>query len=76
MAYNHKNKLLLYQKIVDIVNERYEDGITTYKGIWSKYVYPVYPISYGKFLEILNTPNLQKKIQEESARCNKQIPLF
>jgi hypothetical protein len=56
MAYNHKNRMRLYKNIVKIVEENYIDGVTTYKGIYRAYVYPVYPISYTTFLKIINTP--------------------
>lgn len=82
MAYNRLNTLLRWQKIIDIVNRYYEPGITTYAGVWRKYVMPVYPISYQQFIKIINIPNLSRQIEEERKKTsmqksnNRQITLF
>ncbi len=68
MAYNRINKLLLYKKVIDIVNEHYEDGTTSYKGIWRTYVNPVYPMSYQSFMLIVNMPNIDKQLRIEYSK--------
>ena len=73
MAYNNRNKLIMYQRISDIVKAHYITGVTTYKGIWREYVYPVYPISYNTFLQIINTGGLLKKIEENTKRKYKGL---
>lgn len=56
MSYNNKNKLQMIKKIQDIVQEHYVEDMTTYKGIWKKHVFPVYPCSYHTFLKYISTP--------------------
>ena len=71
MAYNRINKLLQYKKVIEIVNEHYEEGLTTYKGIWRTYVNPVYPMSYKTFIDNINMPNIDKQIQFEHDRLGR-----
>jgi len=54
MAYNQINKMRTIKKIQEIVIENFIPGITTYKGIWEKYVYPAYPCSYRTFLKYMS----------------------
>ncbi len=56
MAYNNQNQQQKIKKILIIVQEHYIEGITTYKGIWRKHVFPVYPCSYATFLKYINMP--------------------
>ena len=56
MAYCKCNKMKRIVLIMDIVQKHYVDGVTTYKGIFEKYVKPVYPMSYGTFMKYVNTP--------------------
>lgn len=49
---NHYRKVKLVQ---DIVQQHYIDGVTSYKGIWRKYVNPVYPMCYHTFISYINT---------------------
>ena len=44
MARNRLNYLLHCKKVVDIVNQHYEEGWTTYAAVWRRYVNPVYPM--------------------------------
>lgn len=62
------NKLRMYQRIIDLTEQHYEAGITTYKGVWRKYVYPVYPISYPLYMKIINMPNIERMLDEEERR--------
>ncbi|MBP5535973.1 MAG: hypothetical protein J6X62_04190 [Bacteroidales bacterium] len=40
MAYNRVNILRHYRGIVELTNKHYDPMVTTYKGIWAKYIYP------------------------------------
>lgn len=55
MAYNKKNKMLRIKLVNEIVQLHYIEGVTTYKGIFEKYVKPIYPMCYETFLEYINT---------------------
>lgn len=82
MAYNNRNKLLMYRRVLEIVEKHYEEGVTTYSGVWRKHVFPVYPISYQTFLKIVNLPSLESRIRRQglppaSARMDaRQLSLF
>lgn len=64
MAYNRRNRIKSYMLVAEIVKGHYEEGVTTYRGIWRKYVNPVYPMSYSQFMKIVNMPNLQRELKE------------
>ena len=69
------NYLLYCKNVVKIVNEYYEEGWTTYAAVWRRYVNPVYPMSYQKFISIINMPNLDRQIAEEKAKAkNNRLP--
>ncbi|MDR1345955.1 MAG: hypothetical protein LBK03_04570 [Bacteroidales bacterium] len=55
MAYNNINKYRMHKKIIEITNSYYDYELTTYKGVWRKFIYPVYPISYGSYMKIINS---------------------
>lgn len=74
MAYNRINKLRTYQLVLNIVKQHYIEGVTTYKGIFEMYVLPIYPMSYQRFITIINTPNIEKTIASECERLGKEIP--
>ena len=82
MAYNNRNKLLMYKRVLEIVEKHYEEGVTTYSGVWRKHVFPVYPVSYQTFLKIVNLSSLESRIQRQglppaSARMDaRQLSLF
>lgn len=61
------NYLLYCNNVIKIVNEYYEEGFTTYAAVWRKHVNPVYPMSYQKFIGIINMRNLEKQIAEAEA---------
>jgi hypothetical protein len=65
MSYNKINKLLMYKKVIGIVKEHYEEGLTTYMGVYKKYVNPVYPMSYNTFMKIVGMSNIDRLIEEE-----------
>lgn len=64
MARNRLNYLLRCKKVVDIVNQHYEEGWTTYAAVWRRYVNPVYPMSYATFIKIINMPGIDRQIEE------------
>ena len=68
MAYNRINKLRQYKRIIDLTKAHYEEGITTYKGVWRKHIYPVYPISYALYMKIMSLPNIERSLAEEESR--------
>lgn len=68
MSYNRINKLTYYKKVAEIVQKHYIPGVTTYVGIWRKYVNPVYPMCYDTFMKIIGIPGLSGKDQEKSKR--------
>lgn len=74
MAYNNYNRYKMYKKVLDIVNKEFVPGVTTYKGIFHKYVEPTYPMSYNTFIKIINVPNLDNKIKKLSE--NRQLKMF
>lgn len=69
MARNRLNHLLYCKKVVEIVNEHYEEGWTTYAAVWRRYVNPVYPMSYATFIKIINMPSLEKQIEEAESQA-------
>ena len=68
--------------IQNIVNEKFDPDVTTYAGVWRKYINPIYPMSYKRFLEIINMTGLKKELRDELARqavkqtAKNQILLF
>lgn len=82
MAYNNRNKLVMYKRVLEVVNQHYEEGVTTYAGVWRRHVYPRYPMSYQTFMRIINMPGLDDRIRRagpppKSARMSaNQLTLF
>lgn len=64
MARNRLNYLLYCKKVIDIVNKHYEEGWTTYAAVWRRYVNPIYPMSYAKYIKIINMTGLEQQIKE------------
>jgi hypothetical protein len=64
MAYNQTNKMRTIKKVHEIVMENFIPGVTTYKGIWEKYVNPVYPCSYQTFLKYISTKVKKKDLEK------------
>lgn len=80
MAYNKLNRYKYYKNVLEIVKVHYISGITPYAGIYREHVYPVYPVSYKTFMNIVNFPNLEQKIANETKKRdekqNNQLNLF
>ncbi len=74
MPYNKYNKLNQYLKIMDIVKRHYVPGVSTYKGVWKMYVYPIYPMSYNRFIQIVGMPNLRRQMEEEREKWGNKDP--
>ncbi len=55
MTQRKVNRLKRIKIVQEIVQKNYIEGVTTYKGIWREYVYPLYPMSYPTFVEYINT---------------------
>jgi hypothetical protein len=64
MAFNRVNKLKQYKLVIDIVNQHFVEGLTPYAAVWRLYVNPVYPMSYNKFMQIINMPAIEKQLAE------------
>ena len=71
MAYNRVNILRHYRAIVEETNRHYDPDVTTYKGVWRKYIYPVYHISYSRYMTIISTPNLEALLEREEKEHGK-----
>lgn len=71
MAYNRVNILRHYKAIVDETNKHYDPDVTTYKGVWRKYIYPVYHISYSRYMVIISTPRLESLLEAEEKKHGK-----
>ena len=69
-----------YINVQQIVMDHYDPDVTTYAGIWRKYVLPVYPMTYKRFIEIINMPRLKEQLAVERAKKNpvaaNQLDLF
>ena len=75
MAFNKVNKLRQFILVTEIVNKHYVEGVTSYAGIWRNFVNPIYPMSYHKFMGIVNMPGLEKQLAdaEEEQRIRKEV---
>lgn len=80
MEYSRANHIQRYINIQQIVLDHYDPDVTTYAGIWRKYVLPVYPMTYKRFIEIINMPRLKEQLAVERAKKNpviaNQLDLF
>lgn len=61
------HKLYFYQKVQQIAIQEY---LGSWKEVWAKHVYPVYPMSYKAFLRILKEKDLRRRIEEELVQLN------
>ena len=85
MAQNRSrlNYLKRCKNVINIVNEHYIEGCTTYAGIFRTHIEPLYPMHYNTFMKIVNMPNVdsqlrkeQKRVAENSAEDSNQQTLF
>ena len=78
MAYNKINKLKRDLIIIEITNRHYEAGYTTYAAIFRKHIEPIYPMSYKSYMDIINSPDVEKRIKREidKIKGSNQTKLF
>ena len=69
-----RNKLLRYQDVIDLYNEKKTEDIPTVV-VWRKWIYPKFHISRTTLYTILETPVVRelKKIKEQE---DNQLKLF
>lgn len=74
MGKHHKNTMLRMRKVCEIVQQHYEPGnyAKSYRQVWKKYVYPVYPMCYHTLIKYINTPPERREPGED----NTQLKLF
>jgi hypothetical protein len=63
MAFNNKNRLLYYLLVQEETQKFYEPGVTTYAGVFNKYIKPNFPMSYGTYIKIIGI-NVKKELAE------------
>jgi hypothetical protein len=71
MAYNSLNYLKKCKNVIDIVNANYIEGVTSYAGVFRRYVYHRYPMSYKTFMQIISMPDVDMLIEREEDRLAK-----
>jgi hypothetical protein len=71
---NQKNKLLRYQKIIDLYLEKKTDDISL-TVVWRNHINPTFHISKVTLYNILNTP-VTKELKEIEVIEAQQISLF
>jgi len=49
------NQMLYILKVQQLTQEYYEEGVTTYAGIWRKHINKVYPMEYQTYMRLINT---------------------
>lgn len=65
MSYNKLNLLRRYKAIAEETKGHYDPDVTTYKGVWRKYIYQKFHISYSRYMTIISTPNLEALLDAE-----------
>lgn len=72
MKHSRVNHLKRYINIQKIVADHYVPGVSTYSGIWRMYINPIYPMTYKRFIEIINMSRLHEQLAEELAQKGEQ----
>ncbi len=72
MPYNRANVIKRYIDVQRITQEHYEEGITTYRGIWRKYIEPLFHYSYQQYINILGMGGLVAELEAEQARSRQK----
>lgn len=72
MAYNRVNILRHYRAIVEETKMHYDPDVTTYKGVWRKYIYPKFHISYSRYMAVMSMPNLEGQLEAEARAHGKR----
>ncbi len=71
-GYNRINYLKQCKIIIDIVNKHYHEGYTTYAGIFRTFIEPYYPMHYNSFMKIINMPSVEKQLEHECDKVEKE----
>lgn len=71
MPYNKVNKLRRYREIAEETSRHAVPGVTSYRWLWERHIYPKYHISYSQYMEIVNTPDLEGLLEAEERRCGR-----
>lgn len=56
MARNKTNMRQLKEAVIEEHRQHYIDGVTTYRGVWRRWIQPKFFISYSYYMDILGTP--------------------
>ncbi len=70
MAYNNRNKLKYWKQVQDEVQVYFVPGVTTYSGIFNKYIVQKFPMCYSTFMNIMSKP-IEKMIKENEKNAKK-----
>lgn len=46
----------LKEAVIAEHHQHYIDGVTTYRGVWRRWIQPKFFISYSYYMDILGTP--------------------
>lgn len=80
MKYSRINHIKRYLKIQEIVKEKYDPDLMTYAKFFRQHIYPIYPMSYHRFITIINMSGLkkelEKEISEQKGKSDNQLTLF
>ena len=71
----HKNTLLRIKKVCELTQQHYEPGRQdrSYKSVWRKFVYPIYPMHYRTYLKYINTPLPKEKEPDDPNQTRLQF---
>lgn len=56
MARNKTNMRQMKAAVIAEHNLHYIEGVTTYRGVWRRWIQPKFYISYSYYMDILGTP--------------------
>lgn len=59
------NTLRYWRSVQDLTKKHHTVGETVLRKIFYKYIYPVYPMCYRQFLNILGESGLNARIKEQ-----------
>ncbi|MCC8187376.1 MAG: hypothetical protein LIP08_07670 [Bacteroides sp.] len=62
----HKSRELRARKVAELANKHYEPGnqARSYKAVWRRFIYPVYPMCYRTFLNYLSESGIRIRIKD------------
>lgn len=66
MARNKKNMRQMKEAVIEEHKLHYIDGVTTYRGVWRRWIQPKYFISYSYYMDILCTPQSEIKEKDDN----------